>query len=148
MKPAEQTLEGMRLFPSNLAITTKFPALLASSHSFRSPARSAAEPLTTEKTQIRPCADGRMSKESIHRRVDDVMFRVHVTSSVRLMFIPNRVSPSSGISSTGTSATPGRYHSLMPCTIWGAAPEFCCLDRPVELFFSFNKKFQNISGQI
>lgn len=66
------------------------------------------------------------------------------------MFIPNRASPSSGINSTGTSATPGRYHSLMPCTIWRVVPEFVCLHQPnslpVELVFSFEKKLGKISG--
>lgn len=41
-----------------------------------------------------------------------------ITSSVRLMFIPNLDSPGSGVNSSGTSAIPGRYHSLTPCADW------------------------------
>ncbi|KDO73591.1 hypothetical protein CISIN_1g047615mg [Citrus sinensis] len=81
-------------------------------------------------------------------KVNDEVFGCNnITSSVRLMSIPNRASPSSGVISSKTSATPGRNQSLIPNTICIVVVGFCCfpphISLPVKLILSF-KKFQRI----
>lgn len=61
-----------------------------------------------------------LRKSSLHSYIIQfAVFRkekvITITSSVRLMSIPNLDSPGSGVNSSGTSSIPGRYHSLTPC---------------------------------
>lgn len=74
-----------------------------------------------------------------------------VTSSIRLMSIPKRVSPGSGIISSRISATPGRNHSLIPCNIWtGVLLLFCppqLNSLPVHKVFSFHWRHRKLESK-
>lgn len=138
MRPTQLAFEGIRLFPSNREITTRCLVFCASSYNCLRPARSAAVPLVTPQTQINPC-----NLQNVHVLVifSNVGIKIyfflkkislrfynqsemvlyfgcsHVTSSVRLISIPNLSSPCFGVNSTNFSSNPGKNHSLIPCII-------------------------------
>lgn len=148
MSPDKQTLEGIRVLPCNLEITSKWSVLFASSYSCRIPARSAAESFVTEYTQMKPClvmgfqiSNNHISNHGFHNAIMLILYNIS-TSSVRLMSIPKRSSPGSNVISSTTSATPGKNQSLMPCIVWIVASWFCCSPQidsfPANWVFIFN----------